>query len=635
MLPPFDLQGGGGLVAARALTVSALLSAFGTLVFRTLVAPKAFTRMPPALVAAAKRQCLLLARLSVGAAALGICIWLVVQTANIADADSMEAAFAAVPAVLLKTTYGHVIVLQSAALLVLALLLGWREAGLRPRAALAAAAVVLCLQAGHSHAFSMTQGPSVLLGFDILHLLGAGGWLGGLVPLLLVVRMAEPRAGATAARWFSPLGQWCIVALVVSAAFQGWILVASIPGLIGTAYGWLVLVKLALFGVLFGFAWANRYHFAPALLRESPESAKRVLVLSILVQTGFGVAIVIAAVVLSDLPPAMHLQALWPFKQQFSLAAVREDADIRREVVQAALALAGAAMLVAAAILARRLRLAAAFVAALAAWFAWPHFDVLFVPAYPTSFYHSPTGFTSATIVDGGTVFAQNCVSCHGGNGSGDGPAAKTLALPPADLTASHLWMHGDGELFWWISQGMRAPGGAPVMPGFAGTLDEDSRWAVIDYIRAHNAGTAHQATGAWPHIIHAPEFGLRCGANALRLGDLRGRFVRLVFGRVPPVFVSKDVVTIIAGLPDGEVPAPLCVTRDATVLPAYAIVSGMAQSAMAGAEFLIDADGWLRAQSGAPSWDDPKLLNAAVLQLRQQKVAAPANDSSEMKMPM
>jgi len=173
----------------------------------------------------------------------------------------------------------------------------------------------------------------------------------------LTIRDAPPRGGAVAAWRFSPLGKWCIGALVVSAAYQGWMLVASIPGLIGTAYGWMVLIKLALFAVLIGFACANRYSFAPALIRDDPVRARRVIVRSIVLQSCCALAIVAAAGLLSELSPSMHVQAWWPFAQKISFAAVREDADFWREVVQAGLALAGGVGLVAVALLLRRLRL--------------------------------------------------------------------------------------------------------------------------------------------------------------------------------------------------------------------------------------------------------------------------------------
>ena len=38
--------------------------------------------------------------------------------------------------------------------------------------------------------------------------------------------------------------------------------------------------------------------------------------------------------------------------------------------------------------------------------------------------------------------------------------AAKSLAMPPADLTAEHLFTHSDGELFWWLTHGMEGPDG-------------------------------------------------------------------------------------------------------------------------------------------------------------------------------
>ncbi len=61
--------------------------------------------------------------------------------------------------------------------------------------------------------------------------------------------------------------------------------------------------------------------------------------------------------------------------------------------------------------------------------------------------------------------------------GSGDGTAAKSLSVPPADLTAGHLWIHDDGELFWWLSHGIDSADGGQAMPGFSGVLDEDQRW--------------------------------------------------------------------------------------------------------------------------------------------------------------
>ena len=637
MLPSFDLQGGLPLCAARAVAVGALLSSFGTLTFRNLVAPKAFACMEPHAAAAGKRRMVVLCQMSTIMAMLSLAAWLVLQAGNMADARGLIGSVKALPAVLGRTAFGHVITAQLAVLATLLAITGWHDRTWRQRAALGAATAALALQAGHSHAYSMYDGPSLLLGCDVLHLLGAGAWLGGLVPLLLLIRHAPPRAGAMAARWFSPLGKWCIAALVVSAGFQSWVLIATIPGLVGTAYGWMALVKLALFASLLGFAAANRYRFAPALLHDQPGAAKRVIVRSILLQTGFAIAIAAAAVVLSDLPPAMHEQPLWPFAKRFSLDAVGEDPDFRREVMEAAVALAGAAAVVLFSLIMRRLRLAACALAAVIVWFALPHLDLLLVSAYPTSFYHSPTDFAASSIVDGRTIYAQHCVACHGTNGRGDGPAAKTLPVPPADLTAGHLWMHSDGELFWWLTHGIQTPEGANAMPGFASVLDDDERWAVIDFIRARNAGGTMAATGSWTPPLQAPGFDATCGSATLKLKDMRGKFVLLRFGDAADAPIVGGMVTIVAGAPSQVgAAAGLCTSSDETVPAAYAIASGVKAGSLPGTDFLIDDNGLLRAlqRPGAMSpWRDPASVAAEIRSLRTHPVAAAA--PAPMNMPM
>lgn len=626
MTVSFTLEGGLPLMLARTVSVAALLSTFGTLVFQNYVVPRIHDRMAAEITVRIDHNLRLLTRVSITTASLATFAWLVLQAADMADASSVAEIATAVPVVARGTAFGHLIIIQLAVLLTLAAVAG------RPRAALVPATLATALQAGHSHAASMYSGPSLLLACDVFHLWGAGGWLGGLLPLLLVVREAPPKAGAIAARWFSPLGQVCIVVLTLSALFQGWVLVASIAGLVGTAYGWMVLVKLALFGVLLAFALANRYRFAPALLRGNPLTAKRVLVRSVAVQTGFGVAIIVAATVLSSLPPAMHLQPLWPFPLQFSLVTVSEDADFRMEAIEAALALAGAAALLVVAMLSPgKFRWPTAAAAVAIACFALPHLDLLLVQAYPTSFYLSPTGFSVTTIAAGSELFPQHCAVCHGEDGSGDGPAAKSLPIPPADLTAAHLWMHEDGELFWWLSHGIAGPDGHTVMPGFAGVLSDDQRWDLIDYIRAHNAGVTTGRTGNWSPPLKAPDLQAVCDGRTVMLHDLRGRFVRLVIGVVPPASSPSDIVTVTTGASD-------CAANEEQVPLAYATISGIPALSLAGTQFLIDRDGWLRAlqRPDAPgSWNDLHALAAAIGDIRAHPIIASGRPGDHMDMRM
>ena len=605
---PFHIEGGLLLAAIRACWVAALLSVFGTLVFRLTVAP-----VPNHLV-----------RGSIAAALATGMAWFLLQAQGMADADTPRQLAAALPTVLLHTAFGHILAAQL--LLMLALLLPWGT-----EAALALAMAATALQAEHGHAAAMEPGFSWLLTASIVHLLGAGAWLGGLLPLWHVVRTAPVKDAAIAARRFSPIGRLAVAAVAASAAFQGWVMIGSIPAIPGTAYGWMASVKLALLAVLLGFAWVNRYRFAPALLHANAAAARRTFVRSIAFQTAAGVSVIAAAAVLSALPPGMHTQSVWPFTQQFSLTTIQEDPGFKREVIAAALALAAAAALLVLAVTLRSprwLRAAAAAAACGLAWVAIPHFDLLFVEAYPTSYATSPTGFAAATIVQGAALYPGHCAACHGASGHGDGPAAAGLTVPPADLTADHLWMHNDGDLIWWLSHGIDDADGHTVMPGFAAALPEESRWALIDYIRAHNAGTKADATGAWSPPIQAPAFQAACGG---RVVDLHGRIVRLIIGADAPGPPNPDVLTILATPSAGP-----CTTNDATVPLAYAIVTGVPAGAIAGSEFLIDGDGWLRAvqrPGDAARWSDPAALASVIHDIAAHPIQDAAPAAMHMQM--
>lgn len=629
-VPGFAIEGGLPLALTRDLAVAALLSAFGCLVFSAAVLPRAAAGAPDA--AASTERLDALARRSLGAALGLLAAWLVVQTADLAGSGIVDG-LASVPAVLGGTLFGHVLILQAGAAAG-ALMAVRHWTGL----ALALSGTAVLLQAGHGHAWSMESGPGegspgLLLIAGLVHLLAAGAWLGGLWPLLIVVRDGSPRAGALAARWFSPMGKACVAGIVLSSAAQSWVLVGSWPGLVGTAYGWVALAKLGLLGVLLAFAAANRYRLAPALLRTSPEAARRRLVRAVAVQTGFGLATVLAAGVLSNLPPAMHEQSGWPFPLRPSLA-VMADAELAGEVWTGALLLAGAAALLLAPLW-HPLRRAAATapvvaVAAILAWLAAPHLQLLLVEAYPTSYYTSPSGFAAASIVQGQALYPGHCARCHGAEGRGDGPDAKTLAVPPADLTAAHLWEHADGELFWWLLHGMAAPDGTPVMPGTAGVLSDDQRWALIDAIRARNAGLSLRDAGAWPQPVQLPGFSLACpGQASLTTEELRGRVLYLTIGPVgtrPAGTDRAEVLSVMVTRDGAHAGTATCTATDPAAWDALATVTGQLPDALAGTRLLVDGHGWLRAwkpDSAAWQWDDPTLLSADVSAIQARPAGA------------
>ncbi len=632
-VPSFALdQGGLLLVLVRGFAVLGMLALFGTLVFRSLVSPFAWRRADPVEAAALDFWLTRLALLELAWGAMWLVVWVPVQAATMVGARSLGAAArvlpTVMPTVMLDTRFGHLVSLQVLILLAAGVALRWR----RGRAvATGLGGMALALQSGHGHAFAMQPGPSLLLVCDIVHLLAAGAWLGGLIPLLIVVVRAPCRIGAAACRYFSPLGKGCVVAVLATAVVQFWQLVGGLPGLVGTAYGWVAGAKMGLFAVLFGFALVNRYRLAPALLGAAPEPSRRRLARSIAVQSVAGLAVVVAAAMLSQLSPAMHIQAVWPFTWQPSLMIVNEDAEFRDEVARALLALGGAMVIFALAVVLRRRRWFAGLACVVGGGLvalAVPHLDLLFVPATPTGFYHSPNRFATGSIVAGAALYPANCASCHGAEGRGDGAQAAGLAVPPADLTAPHLWDHADGQLFWWISHGMEAPRGGLAMPGFAGTLSEDDIWALIDFIRAHNAGVAHATGGAWPVPVPAPSFEMRCGeAEARDLAEFRGRVVRLVFGPVgAPAGAQAGGGMVTASTAPAPTRPGVCTTDDETIGGAYAIVAGVSPGALAGNEVLIDGQGWLReVHPLGDTAEEAAWLAAAVRSITEHPLAAAA----------
>ncbi len=294
------MQGGPLLVAARAVFVGALLSAGGVLTFRSLVMPHVQRRILADRLQTTDRALTKLAWTSLAIATFGCLAWTLLQTADLAGADQIGAALWPV---LSSTQFGHLMLLQAGLIATVAVLL---LAG-APRPAAIVAMAIVAAQAAHGHAMAMGGLSTLLFWSGVLHLLAAAAWIGGLLPLLLVVRLASFEAAALAARWFSPLGKWCVVVLLGSALIQAWRLVATWSALSQTPYGWTALAKTLCFGILFALAVLNRYSLAPALRGDRPGSARTGLTTSIAVQTAAAGLAVLASALLSALTPGMDM----------------------------------------------------------------------------------------------------------------------------------------------------------------------------------------------------------------------------------------------------------------------------------------------------------------------------------------
>ncbi len=299
--------GGPTLLLARWLFVAALLSLGGALVFGAAVAPRTLERMGPDEAARIRRALAMWVWAVLIAASAGLAGWTMLQTANLAGLDGIAAMHELGP-VLGGTVFGHVVLLQAMLLVATGTLLA---AGRQASGAIVPALACVACEAGHGHGMAMSGVLGPLSWLDALHLMAASVWIGGLPPFLLVVWLAPPAAGAVAARWFSPIGKWAVCLLAASALLQGSWLVGSLDALVATDYGWVVLTKIALLGGLIGLALLNRNVLAPRLRQDRPR-ARADLVASVLVQSGFGMAAILAATVLSALAPGMNMKAAGP-----------------------------------------------------------------------------------------------------------------------------------------------------------------------------------------------------------------------------------------------------------------------------------------------------------------------------------
>lgn len=85
----------------------------------------------------------------------------------------------------------------------------------------------------------------------------------------------------------------------------------------------------------------------------------------------------------------------------------------------------------------------------------------------------------------GAAIYDANCASCHGATGLGDGPAARKLKTPPAQLG----WLvkippsKRDAFMYWSIADG--GEHFRTEMPSYKGKLTDEKIWAVIGYIQA------------------------------------------------------------------------------------------------------------------------------------------------------
>jgi mono/diheme cytochrome c family protein len=330
--------------------------------------------------------------------------------------------------------------------------------------------------------------------------------------------------------------------------------------------------------------------------------ALRQLTRNSVIEAGAGAGILGIVAVLGTLPPGLHQQPTWPFSFRIS-GGVFNEPDLY-------IAMIFGAAWIAAGIVFRQFRWPA--IAIGVAIYVMEGFRLPIIEAYPTTFDGSPNGFSTQSIANGEGVFAEQCASCHGPEGRGDGPAGASITIKPADLTADHVYAHTDGDLFWWISHGIDSG-----MPAFGELLDEDVRWNLINFIRANADATRLRIFGAKTiAAFPTPIFSARCQDGAtFSIDQLRPQIVHIVIagtGREDWLrqVISRDVAdklhtVVIASHPEATNDLELCTADEPETIKAFTLYSGTVP--VEGTEFLVDPAGNLRSMWRADDSTDTR----------------------------
>lgn len=611
------------LSVARGAHVLALVSLFGTLVSLVMVAPATLREAGPSGVPV-RHRLIVLARWSAGVSfVLGI-IWMTFQAASIAGAATFYSMLTAVRPVTLHTQFGHLMLLRCGLLVAAQGSLATGRVGVVIALLLSGAALILQGFISHAGAVGGGQG-SQLLASEALHLLAAGGWLGGLAPLFLMIDALPSRSATEACYAFSLVGAIAVALIAGTALEQSTQWIGGLGGLFGTTYGHIALLKLMLFFVLLILAALNRFALTARLLGAGAASARQLLRLSIATEAILGTLVIMVAAFLASATPATHVQPEWPFSWRPSLEVLADPESWNLFYGPLALVACGTA-LIGVGCLWRRMRwrsLALAMILLVPAGLRMA--SLLAVEAYPTSFVTSPTEFAVGSIARGAELFVVNCANCHGTNGQGDGPAAATLLVRPADLTAPHLLAHSDGDLFWFIANGVDAPSGQPAMPAFSGAISSDGLWALVDFLHAHHAGMTRRKGGSSEELVTVPQFDAICpDGTTVNLDDLRGHIIRIVAmpdeAPPPPALPSVEGVDtrtiLLARHPPMRPLTSACTTVEPEAWTAFAILLGITADKLSGTEILADKDLWLRAVStpgNAGTWNDPRSVTETI----------------------
>jgi putative copper resistance protein D len=292
------------LVLARAVHLLATMLVTGTVFFDAWVVAPAFAGEGSVLARVRRRSRALLASALVVALLSGAA-WFVVLAASISDASSFGETAWTLAA---ETQFGTAWMLRLALAVVIATSLvrpslapasRWRN---NIAVGAGAAFAGTLAWSGHGAATPGAAG-SLHAAADALHAIAAAAWLGGLLPLALLLAW-EGRGGdldlsalVTVLRRFSALGVAAVATLLVSGIINTSFMIDRIELLGRDDYGRALLLKIVLFVGMLTLAAHNRETLTPDLARGTAaparERAAHRLCVHSAIEIAFGIAIIV------------------------------------------------------------------------------------------------------------------------------------------------------------------------------------------------------------------------------------------------------------------------------------------------------------------------------------------------------
>jgi putative copper resistance protein D len=441
----------------------------------------------------------------------------------------------------------------------------------------------------------------------------------------------------------------------------------SYAALAATSYGWFLNTKLALLLVILIIAARAHFVWVP-LLGQSEDAADaggRGLRRWITVEVVLASALVFAATLLASAVPAKHAVIEdWPFPFRFSIDATWGELSVMIRVgigITLCLLAGGAVALGRFKRWDTKWRIA--IPTAMAICGVAVALPSLAVQAFPETYRKTPVPFDAISVANGSTLFAANCVPCHGPQAKGNGVLAKTLAKKPVDLlTEPHTAMHTAGDFFHWLTYGILEFG----MPAWGDKLSEEDRWDVVNFLHAISRGyqarlinpyvapnqpyvvpqnfsyTAHTGTSGTLKDFRREKTLLLVlfswPESRARLDELRSAYTQLSSSNTEVLAVPMndltqgDMAAILVGLP-----FPVATQGASEITRSYALFRRtLSNPDLAGEgtipkhmEFLIDRYGFLRAR-WIPALDEAVWNNIGVL---MQQIAQ-LNRENEIRPP-